>query len=214
MRKTLYTFAIAVMALCFAVQPVRAHAQIADALENITCTGSPSANAVAPTGAEGVGTGFTTVGASHVSVFQVASSAAATHNWSCLLQCPTRMAAQKGCTVLGFAFYYGIQTTAATSEGAPSCGLITLPNPAAGETASTVAPVASTVTAQPVVGSANLGTTTAGAFFNQYVSFNTPLALNGPYQVAVCNFSLVQGGAAAMQSNSPGGTMFYVEALF
>lgn len=212
MRKTLYALAIAVMAVCFVAQP--AHAQIADALENVTCTGSPSANAVAPTGAEGVGTGFTTVGASHVSVFQVSSSAAATHNWSCLIQCPTRMAAQKGCTVLGFAFYYGIQTTAATSEGAPSCGVITLPVPGASETASTVTPVASTITAQPVVGSANLGTTTAGAFFTQYVSFNTPLALNGPYQVAVCNFSLVQGGAAAMATNSPGGTMFYVEALF
>jgi hypothetical protein len=191
------------------------HAQNADSFWNLgpgQCSGSPSANAVAPTGAAGIGTGWTTQGTSFLPVFQVSSSAAATDTITCAIDCASRTTAGKGCTIFGFNFNYGILTTAATSESAPVCGQITsIPPPSAAETPSTVAPVGITVTAVPVIGSANLGTTTAGALLSQYVAFPAGgVSLNGPYQKIVCTFAFGQTAAAAMVVYTPGGTIFGV----
>lgn len=178
----------------------------ADQVWPFLCTGQASANFVA-LAAAGAGTGWQAIGANPAMVYQVATSAAATHNWSCRVECPTRTSSGKGCVVQGISWAYGIQTTAATSEGAPACQILTMPNPAAGESASTVAGTNIPLTSIPVVGSANLGTTTAGAFFNTFLIFTTPQTV-GQYQAITCSLSLVQGAASAMQTNSPGGWAF------
>lgn len=199
-----------------ALAGTRANAQIADSIWDLpygNTAGTASANFVVCAAAS-IGTCPTVTVANLVPVFQVASSAAATHTWGFTVTCPSRTAAGKGCTVFGVAWYYGIQTTAATSMGAPSCNIITLPAPAAGETASTAGGTNIPLTAQPVVGSANLGTTTAGSFFTEYLVFTTPQPLNGPYQKIQCTLTLVQGAAAAMITNSPGGTVFGVNTIF
>lgn len=211
MKHALFSL-VAAIAFCLPLS-----AQVSDSIWNVgpgNCSGSPSANAVAPTGAAGIGTGFTTQGTSFLPVFQVSSSAAATDTISCTLDCPSRTAANKGCTMFGFAFYYDILTTTATSESAPACGVITAPVPSAAETSSPVAPVNAPVTAQPVVGSANLTADTAGKLLTQYVSFTTPLALNGPFQKVVCTFAFGQTGASAMVVYTTGGTIFGVNAIF
>jgi hypothetical protein len=180
------------------------------------CPGSATAGVgVVYNGIPAVGTGLMVLTTPFAPVYQVQSTAAAsTITFTCELACPSRTSVGKGCTVFGFNFNYGIQTTAATSENAPVCGTVTFPAPAATETPSTVAFVNAPVTAQPVIGSANLGLTTAGAFFSQYVVFTTPLALNGPFQKAFCTFSFGQTAAAAQVVNTPGGTIFGVNTVF
>jgi hypothetical protein len=205
------------LALCLTLAvAIPGFGQINDSIWDLTpgaIAGTASANFVVCAAAS-TGTCPTVTGANLAPVQQVASSAAATHTYGWDVSCNSRTAAGKGCTVFGVAFYYGIQTTAATSMGAPACNIITLPVPAAAETASTVAGTNIPLTAQPVVGSANLATTTAGAFFTEYLVFTTPQPLNGPFQKIHCTLTLVQGAAAAMVSNSPGGTVFGVNTIF
>lgn len=208
MKKALFLLTIA-FGLCLPI-----YAQIADQTFNIpasSCIGSASANAIAATGVAGVGTGPTTLGASNAAVFQVSTTASGTntHTYTCNIFCPSRTTATKGCTINAFSFYYGVQTTALASQTAPACGTVTLPQPGTSETASTVTPVTTAVTVVPVIGSANLGTTTAGAFFTSTVFFTTPVNLNSTQQYLQCVFAFPNTATSATVTNTPGGTLFW-----
>lgn len=194
----------ATLMLCFAPYT---QAQINDQTLNIAAAQCPGVVSGNSTGTNGL----TIVGASNAPVFQLqtSNSGTNTHTYTCELTCPSRTSQTKGCTVNAFSFYYGVQTTAFASQTAPACGLITLPQPAASETPSTVTPVSQTVTVLPVIGSANLGTTTAGAFVTSTVFFSTPVVLNGTQQKLVCTFAFPNTATSATVSQTFGGTLFW-----
>lgn len=162
------------------------------------------------TGTLGATTGLNlqAIGASFAPVNSISTTAAgaSTDNLTCNIHIPQRTTASKGVMLLDCTIYYGVQTTALTSLGAPTLNTITMPTPGTAETASTVTPVSlGAVTVTPVVGSANLGTTTAGAFFSEKVALNTPVFLNTDLQSIQYNQTFVQSAAAAQIVNTPGG---------
>jgi hypothetical protein len=195
----------------------------ADTLIPITaaqCPGSATAGVgVVYNGIPAVGTGLMVLTTPFAPVYQVqTTAAAATITIGCEIPCPGRSSFGKGCSAIaGFAFYYGVQTTAATSENAPVCGTVAFPVPAAAETPSTVAFVSVPVTTIPVIGSANLGLTTAGGFVTQYVSITTPPSLPTAagtiYQKLFCTLSFAQAAAAAQVINTPGGVAFTTNTI-
>lgn len=215
--RTFVASSLLLLALCMPsfAQQQQPSITLNDGMVNIppsACPGAASGNAVATTGVTAVGTGLTTIGANLTTVFQVSTSAVGTntHTYVCTMDLPSRTNTGKGVTgIFHFNFYYGIQTNAEASMATPVCGTITLPNPSTAETASTVAPVAVAVTPFPAVASANLGTTTAGAFFTQAVFFTTPPALNGQNQKLVCTFTFNNTATTASVTNTLGGTLYY-----
>lgn len=172
------------------------------------CGGNVSAAFVVGAAA-GAGTGLQAVGTAFAPVYQVASSSTATDIISCGLGGMSRTQPGKGLNAIqGVAFFYGIVTTTATSENAPTCIAQAFPVPGAAETASVAAGTNLPVTSVPVIASANLAAVTTGQFFTTYLSFTTPPALNGPYGGISCSFSFGQTAASAMQVNTPGGIIF------
>jgi hypothetical protein len=204
-------FAVLAFALAFCM-PVGLQAQtFADTISVFgpgNCGGNVSAAFVVGAAA-GAGTGLQAVGTAFAPVYQAASSGAATDIISCGFSAMSRTQPGKGLNAIqGIAFFYGIVTTNATSENAPTCIAQTFPSPGAAETASVAAGTSLPVTSVPVIGSANLTAVTTGQFYTTYLSFTTPPALNGPYGGISCSFSFGQTGAAAMQFNTPGGIIF------
>jgi hypothetical protein len=195
----------------------------ADTLIPVTagqCPGSVTAGVgVVYNGIPAVGTGLMVLTTPFAPVYQTQSTgAASTSTFTCEIPCPMRSTFGRGCSsIMGFAFFYGVQTTAATSENAPVCGTVAFPVPGAAETPSTVAFVNAPVTAVPTVGTANLGLTTAGAFVNQFVSITTPISLPTAagtiYQKLFCTFSFGQTAAAAQVINTPGGVAFTTNTI-
>lgn len=172
------------------------------------CGGNVSAAFVVGAAA-GAGTGLQAVGTAFAPVYQVASSSTATDIISCGFGGMSRTQPSKGLNAIqGVAFFYGIVTTTATSESAPTCIAQTYPAPGAAETASTAAGTSLPVTSVPVIGSANLTAVTTGQFYTTFLSFTAPPALNGPYGGISCSFSFGQTAASAMQVNTPGGIIF------
>lgn len=208
------------LALFSAVAPSLGNAQtFADTITMLTgaqCPGSATAGTgVVYNGIPAVGTGLMVLTTPFAPVYQTQTTAgAATITNTCDIPCVgLRTTVGKGCTaVAGIGFIYGVQTTPATSENAPVCGFVTFPAPAAAETPSTVAFVNAPVTALPVIGSANLGLTTAGAFVTQYAAITTPPSLPSAagvvYQKLFCTFSFAQAAAAAQIINTPGAIVF------
>lgn len=172
-----------------------------------SCGGSASANPVVVTGANGVGTGLISIGASLAPVFQVSSSAAATDTISCRIECPTRTGFARQCVVNGISFMYGIVTTTATSESTPACQTDTYAAPITAQTASTVAGTNIPLTSVPSTATANLAAVTAGQFYNTYLVFTTPVTLN-TYQDIRCTFAFGQTAGSAMTFQTPGGYAF------
>lgn len=205
--------------LPFAVAPQAQAQTFADTITMLTgahCPGSATAGVgVVYNGIPNVGTGLMVLTTPFAPVYQVQTTgAASTVTFTCDIPCVgLRTTAGKGCTAIaGLAFIYGVQTTALTSENAPVCGTVSFPVPAAAETPSTVAFVSVPVTALPVIGSANLSTTTAGAFVTQYVAITTPPALPSAagvvYQKIFCTLSFAQSAASAEVINTPGAIVF------
>jgi hypothetical protein len=148
------------------------------------------------------------IGASFAMVNDISTTGAgATNdNLTCNLHVPQRTTAGHGFFLSDCTIYYGVQTTALTSLGNPTLNSITLPTPGAGETPSTVTPVTlGSVTPTPLVASANLATTTAGAFFSEKVALNTPVFINTDFQSLQFNQVFAQSAAAAQIVNTPGG---------
>lgn len=169
------------------------------------------------TGTLGATTGLNlqAIGASFTSVNSISTTAAgaSTDTLTCNIHIPYRTTTGKGAQPLDCVIYYGVQTTALTSVGAPTLSSITMPAPGTAETASTVTPVSlGAVTVTPVIGSANLGTTTAGAFFSEKVSVTTPVFLNTDQQVIQFQQTFVQSAAAAQIVNTPGGVCHVFQA--
>ena len=169
------------------------------------------------TGTLGATTGLNlqAIGASFAPVNSISTTnaGASTDNLTCNIHVPQRTSTGKGIQLLDCVIYYGVQTTALTSLGAPTLNTITMPTPGTGETPSTVTPVSlGAVTVTPVVGSANLGTTTAGAFFSEKVALNTPVFLNTDVQMIQYNQTFVQSAAAAQIVNTPGGVCHAYQA--
>lgn len=120
------------------------------------------------------------VGASFTPAIEGNTTAAATQTVSCLINVPTRLTVGKGITIQNVVLEYGVVTTAFTSTTAPILSTITFPASGTSETPSTITPVAApgTLTVLPVIGSANLTAQTAGAFYTEKVTLNTPLSVN------------------------------------
>lgn len=207
------------LALSFAVAPQSQAQTFADTITMLTgahCPGSATAGVgVVYNGIPNVGTGLMVLTTPFAPVYQVQTTgAASTVTFTCDIPCVgLRTTIGKGCTsISGIAFIYGVQTTTLTSENAPVCGTVAFPAPAAAETPSTVAFVSVPVTALPVIGSANLGTTTAGAFVTQYAAITTPPSLptaaGTVYQKIFCSFSFGQTAASAEVINTPGAIVF------
>lgn len=149
------------------------------------------------------------IGASFAPVNDISTTAAGAtvDNLTCNIHIPQRTTAGKGVALLNdCTIYYGVQTTALTSVGAPTLNTITMPTSGTSETPSTVTPVSlGAVTVTPVIGSANLGLTTSGAFFTEKVALNTPVPLNTDLQMIQYNQTFNQAAAAAQIVNTPGG---------
>ena len=210
MKRYISFFALSIV-LALACMPY-AHAQTFGDTISIfgpgNCGGNVSANFVVGAAA-GAGTGLQAVGTAFTPVYQVSSSAAATDIISCAFSGMSRSAPTKGLTAIqGVAFFYGPVTTAPTSESAPTCVTLQMPNPGAAETPSVAAGTTVANTSIPVIGSANLTAVTTGQFYTTFLSFGTPPSLNGLYKTMQCAWTFVQGAAAAMVVNTPGGIVF------
>jgi hypothetical protein len=147
---------------------------------------------------------------------QTATGAGASNNTlTCNIHLPQRTSAGKGYTLNDCTVYYGVQQTALTSMGAPTLSTITMPTAGTSETPSTVTPVSlGAVTVTPVVGSANLGLTTAGAFFSEKVALNASVAMNTDLQSIIFQQVFAQSAAAAQTVNTPGGVCHATGVLY
>ena len=124
--------------------------------------------------------GLTVTGASYTPVLQVQTSAgAATHTFVCNITPPnTIITAGNGILITDAVFMYSPQSAivapsatlaSGTMNSAQVFSYIAYPTPASGETASTVTPVradSGTMTITPTVGTFNINTLTAGAFYS------------------------------------------------
>lgn len=167
---------------------------------NVTGTAGTNNNLIIPTGAS-----FTPA-----LLASTTAAGASNDTLTCMVLPPTDLTAGRGITVNDVVVFYGVQTTALTSLGAPTLGTITFPAAGTAETPSAVAPVtAGAVTVTPVVGSANLGLTTAGAFFSEKVALNTPVTFTTDLQYLYFAQIFAQSAAAAQIVNVPGLVVHY-----
>jgi hypothetical protein len=166
--------------------------------------------------------GLTTAGASLTAVSQVSTTAAGgpnTHTFVCNITPPSVIVTSgTGLQVLSADFMYGIQTTnlgtqacvpaSGTWNGAIVFSTITYPTPVAGETPSTVTPVradSGTATNLPVCGSANITTTTAGAFVSQrFTPATGTLPFATDLKQLLLTVALLNTTTSATITNTPG----------
>lgn len=194
--------------------------------------GYSSANAYAywvPPGAcnstvsgNGTGTnGLTTAGTSGTPVVQAQTSNVGTntHTFICNITPPYFIVTSgSGLQIVSATFFYGVQTTglgtqvatlaSGTMNSSTVFSYIAYPTPAVGETASTVTPVradSGTLTITPVVASANVATTTAGAFYSMtFTPASGTLAWKTDLRQLLLTVSLLNTATSATVTNSPG----------
>lgn len=157
-------------------------------------------------------TTYAALGASDVFVVNsTTSSGAGSTTLTCNIEVPTRLTANKGIYITSLVVPYGLQTSAATSINGATLSTITLPTPAANETASTVTPVAITGSLTQSSTTGNLATTTAGAFWTSQITLATPwhAAAN---QVLVFQLAFNNTASSILTVNSPGIIVNYTES--
>lgn len=183
------------------------------------CPGSASGNGNTFAGTAGTGTGLQLIGATLTPVYQVdtTNSGTNTHSYVCELACPTRNTLGRGCnSMAGVLFFYGAQTNGPASQTLSTCFTVTFPTQGASESASTVGGAAcgGTITQIPAVGSANLGTTTAGAFFSTYALFGTAVDdSNSAYKKSYVSFVFVGTATTATKTNTAGANIFTTQTI-
>lgn len=170
----------------------------------------------------GTGTnGLTTAGTSATPVVQAETdgSGTNTHTFVCNITPPYFIVTSgTGLQIISATFFYGVQTTglgtqvASLASGTMNSSIvfsyIAYPTPAAGETPSTVTPVradSGTLTITPVVASANVATTTAGAFYSMtFTPASGTLAWKTDLRQLLLTVSLLNTATSATVTNSPG----------
>lgn len=179
-------------------------------LPTSACVSTVSGNA---TGTQGL----TVVGASNTSVVQASTSATGTntHTYQCDLSLITRLRGN-GVYVLDVTAAYGVQTSALGTQAAVLASgtfngntvftSITLPTPAASQTASTVTPVradSGTITILPVAASFNTATTTAGAFYTARFTPGAPFYIGTDLTQFFFNMTLQNTATSITITNVP-----------
>jgi len=162
--------------------------------------------------------GYTTSGASVLPVVQAqtSNSGTNTHTYVCTITLPSRLIVGRSVVIEDVTFMYGVQTTGlGTQVASLSAGTInsqvvfsTITYPAAGasETASTVTPVradSGSLTITPAVASANVATTTAGAFYSMKFTPASAIPLDSDKQL-LFSVALLNTATSATVTNSPG----------
>jgi hypothetical protein len=166
--------------------------------------------------------GLTTAGASLTAVSQVSTTAAGgpnTHTFVCNITPPSVVVTSgTGLQIISADFMYGVQTTtlgtqacvpaSGTWNGATVFSTITYPTPGAGETPSTVTPVradSGTQVQLPVCASANIATTTAGAFVSQrFTPATGTLPFATDLKQLLLTVALLNTTTSATITNTPG----------
>jgi len=165
--------------------------------------------------------GLTTVGASATPVIQAQTTNVGTntHTFICNISPPYWVVTSgTGLQIVSASFFYGVQTTglgvqaatlaSGTMNNAIVFSRITYPTPGIGETESTVTPVradSGTLVITPVVASANVATTTAGAFYSTLFAPATgTLAWKTDLRQLLLTVTLQNTATSATITNSPG----------
>ena len=206
-------FAFAVL---FALTLIPVHAQTQPFVYFVpptSCTSTVSGNS---TGTNGQ----TTAGASSTPVVQAqtSNSGTNTHTYTCNIAPPANLSGVAPVwKIVDAVFLYGVQTTALDTQVSTAASgtlnstilfnSIQYPTAGASETASTVAPVradAGTIVLTPVVGSMNVATTTAGAFYSQAFIPATPISWNSDLLQLQLKVTLLCQATSATITNSPG----------
>jgi hypothetical protein len=164
--------------------------------------------------------GLTVVGASNKNVIQVQSTNVGTntHIYACEIAPPSFIvSATTGLAVVDAVFAYGVQTTGLGTQAAVLASgtmnavqvfnTITYPAAGAGETPSTVTPVrgdTGTLVITPAVASANVATTTAGAFVTTTFTPATAIPVSTDFKDLMLQVGLLNTATSATITNSPG----------
>lgn len=149
---------------------------------------------------------YVPVGASGVVALNASLSAAGTTTIVCDFLPPTSFAAVRSAVLIDIVIAVGSQTTAPTSLGTSTLGIVTFPTPTATtQTASTVTPVAAGSTVTTVGPTTTIATvTTAGAFLTFKHTYADPIVLTTDLQRVHYTFPFLQSAAAVMVINTPG----------
>lgn len=165
--------------------------------------------------------GLTTTGASATPVVQAQTDGTGTntHTFICNIAPPSWIVTTgTGLQVVSATFFYGVQTTglgtqaavlaSGTMNSSQVFSYIAYPSPGVGEVASTVTPVradSGTLTITPVVASANVATTTAGAFYSMtFTPASGTLAWKTDLRQLLLTVTLLNTATSATVTNSPG----------
>jgi hypothetical protein len=202
---------------------------LADGFYQIPCTGVASANSAAwATGVPNVAaaTGPMLIGTAGqlTSVFQVAVTVTGTNTveFDCPLLngAPSRTTAGKGIAITSAAFFYGVQQASLGSQvsvaasGTYNATIVfnDIVMPTAGGAASTVTPVrldSGTLGINPASGSAQVATTTVGAFYNLTFTPAAAIALNTSLVNPKLSVTLQCAATTATTVNVPYAMIFY-----
>jgi hypothetical protein len=173
--------------------------------------------------------GYTALGtAPSIPVVQASTSSTGTntHYYMCNLNQLTAglsVGVARTVALIDVVAYYGVQTTALGTQVATLASgtmnsktvftKIALPAAAASETATGLAEAAradsGTLVITPVVGSFNVGTTTAGEFFSAKFAPASAIAMNTDSQMMLFTLSLLNTATSATVTNSPGILVHY-----
>jgi hypothetical protein len=183
------------------------------------CNSSVSGNSTGTNGYTVLGT------APSIPVVQASTSASGTntHYYTCTITPPSRINVSKSAYVVDVQFLYGVQTTglgtqvAVLSSGTMNAKTvfqyINYPASAASETAAGLAEAtradAGSLTITPVVGSFNVGTTTAGEFYSALFIPATPIAVATDLRQLLFTVSLLNTATSGTITNSPGFFVHY-----
>lgn len=164
--------------------------------------------------------GLTVAGTSSTPVIQASTSATGTntHTYVCNISPPNAVITTgAGIAIVDAVFMYGVQTSnlgtqaatlaSGTMNSSTVFSSITYPTPAAAETPTTVAPAradSGTLVIAPVVGSANVATTTAGAFYSTRFTPATPVVWETDLKQLLLTVTLQAAATSATVTNSPG----------
>ncbi len=156
---------------------------------------------------------YITLGASGVFLLNSTSNAAAgTTTLVCDFLPPTSFLSARGAVLYDIVVAVGSQTTAPTSLGTSTLGIVTFPTPTATtQTASTVTPVAAGGTVTTVGPTTTVQTvTTAGAFLTFKHTYSSPVVLTTDLQRVHYTFPFLQSAGAVMTLNWPGLWVHYL----
>jgi len=139
------------------------------------------------------------------------TAAAATLQFVCNIDLPTRLTSGKGIVINDLTFLYSQQGTNTTlSMSTPTLNSFTAPVAGTSETASSATLVAAggTLAPVPVVASANLTAVSAGQYYSEKIGLGTPVSFAN-LQNLVLNQAFANSGSVAMLITTPGVIVHY-----